>query len=365
LGPDASTRADATASAVADLLPIGVVVTGASGAAEFANQAWVELSDQHDEVWRGMGWLRVVEAKRRRQLLDEILADCNGGVTYAREWVVPGPGSGTRALHVLARPHLVSGSLTRIAIAVVDVSAQRAHLSDLTFRATHDELTGLYNRAQFNMFVQHALDRRLREPAHTAAVVFLDVDDLKATNDAFGHDAGDELLKAVATRLRGAVRPGDVVARYGGDEFAVLCESLRNDAEALVIAERVRTAVVAPYEGDGSCSASVGIAAADGHLRVADLVRDADRAMYHSKHVRSSAPRPEAGAPSQLAMAAQELRAPLSEIARAVSVLGGWSDGPQPGPIDAAIEVIDRQSARVASIVDGLLDLARVTHPQP
>ena len=355
--------ADATASGVADLLPIGIVVTDASGSAEFANQAWGELSSQPGEAWRGDGWLRVVGAKRRPKLLQEILADCEKGLTYVREWVVPRRGSGARVFHVLARPHLAEQRLTRIAIAVVDVSAQRAHLSDLTFRATHDELTGLYNRAQFDMFVQHALDRRLREPAHTAAVVFLDVDDLKATNDAFGHGAGDELLKTVATRLKGAVRPGDVVARYGGDEFAVLCETLRNDVEGVVIADRIRTAVMAPYDGDGWCSASVGIAAADGHLRVAELVRDADHAMYQSKHVRS--PAPEAAASSQIAMAAQELRGPLNELVSAVALLSERSDRPQAGAIDAAIGVIDRQSSRVAAIVDGLLDMARPTHPTP
>jgi diguanylate cyclase (GGDEF)-like protein len=347
---------------IADLLPIGVLLLDATGDALLANRAWVDLTGQREDTWCGLGWLRVLPEELRRRRLDEILAECERGSVYSAEWVIDISGSSTRVWHVLAKPDLHGDALARVLVSAVDVTGERAHTAELAFWATHDALTGVYNRAQFAVFVQHALDRRRRDGTRVA-VLFLDVDDLKATNDAYGHEAGDRVLQTIASRLCAAVRPGDVVARYGGDEFAILCEGLGDDREALTIAERVSTAVLEPYEGEGTCTVSVGAAAADGHLLVGDLVRDADRAMYQAKHGRLPSGRPDGlDASTQLAIAAHELRTPLTAIVGSASTLERWRDDLAPGELDAAVSMIVRQSTRLAGIVDDLLDLGRVSH---
>ena len=119
------------------------------------------------------------------------------------------------------------------------------------------------------------------------AVLFVDVDQFKVINDSLGHDQGDRLLVMIAERLTSAVRPGDTVARFGGDEFAVLCEHLCDDAEAVAVGERIQEVAARPFVLDGRdyhVGVSAGIATADTPGRsAADLLRDADSAMYQAK----------------------------------------------------------------------------------
>ena len=155
----------------------------------------------------------------------------------------------------------------------------------LAHQALHDPLTELPNRALFLDRLALALARLRRRPSHLA-VLFADVDRFKVVNDSLGHDAGDRLLVALARRLRDVLRPGDTLARFGGDEFAVLCEEVDpNDIEH--IAERMTEALAEPFPvggGEVFATMSVGIAmAADADERPAALLRDADAAMYLAK----------------------------------------------------------------------------------
>ncbi|MDQ6738176.1 MAG: PAS domain S-box protein, partial [Gemmatimonadota bacterium] len=113
----------------------------------------------------------------------------------------------------------------------VDITERKVLETQLTYRAFHDPLTGLANRALFRDRVMHALSRVGR--GKHVAIVFLDLDDFKTVNDSLGHTEGDRLLSAVSSRLVGAVRGHDTVARFGGDEFAILLEDLVSKAEAL------------------------------------------------------------------------------------------------------------------------------------
>jgi diguanylate cyclase (GGDEF)-like protein len=162
---------------------------------------------------------------------------------------------------------------------------QRAQ-AQLEHQATHDPLTGLPNRNMFQELGEQALARAQREGT-TVAVLFLDLDRFKPVNDTRGHATGDILLVRLATRLRKTVRAGDLVSRFGGDEFVVLCEHPAGAKEMLELAGRLIDIVSEPTEIDGQeiqVGASVGIAiGAGGRVTVDSLLRDADAALYRAK----------------------------------------------------------------------------------
>ena len=128
---------------------------------------------------------------------------------------------------------------------------------------------------------------RSRRPDSSLAVYFCDLDDFKDVNDSLGHEGGDELLVALPSRLREALRAGDTVARFGGDEFVILCEDLDSEAEAIRIAERIAEAFALPFELDERqhhLSVSVGIVfVKGGQASAPEVLRDADAAMYRAK----------------------------------------------------------------------------------
>ena len=153
----------------------------------------------------------------------------------------------------------------------------------LVHQANHDPLTSLANRVLFVERTEQAL-----QAGRTVAVMFVDLDDFKTVNDGMGHDAGDQLLKAVARRLDGTLRSGDLAARLGGDEFAILVLTGPGKADPQTLAERVLEALSAPFSVMGEqllVRASVGVAVGDpGTASVGDLLRKADVAMYAAKH---------------------------------------------------------------------------------
>ena len=171
--------------------------------------------------------------------------------------------------------------------AVRYASDHRRSVERLQHDALHDALTGLPNRTLFIDRLEQSLRRaRRRGPDSGAAVLFLDLDRFKVVNDSLGHQAGDELLRAVAVRLDAALRPGDTVARMGGDEFTVLLEEIGDPREATVVAERVLATLAEPFPIAGRelhVSGSIGIALAGPEVDPEELIRDADVAMYRAK----------------------------------------------------------------------------------
>jgi diguanylate cyclase (GGDEF)-like protein len=164
------------------------------------------------------------------------------------------------------------------------VALHRAQRS-LAHRAAHDDLTGLPNRAAFHECLSEASEHLTRH-RQKYAVLALDLDGFKDVNDAYGHAAGDELLRQIAQRMRHSLREGDVVARLGGDEFAVLQLSVSEREAAVRLAERLIAEVNMPYCIEGrsiGINVSVGIALApecgDGEA----LLRAADEASYEAK----------------------------------------------------------------------------------
>ncbi len=233
-------------------------------------------------------------------LLDLSLPDAIGleALTEMREVapdvpviVLSGQGSeetAVQAVHEGAQDYLVKrhadahllGRAIRYAI-----ERKRSEL-ELAHRSLHDPLTDLANRSLFEEQLQVALARADRGD-HDLAVMFLDLDGFKAVNDALGHEVGDRLLKGVARRLSALVRPGDTVARFGGDEFLVLCDCLEDRRHAVLVAERLSGGLVDPFVIDSHevyLGASIGIAlAGDRSVTPESMIRDADQAMYEAK----------------------------------------------------------------------------------
>jgi diguanylate cyclase (GGDEF)-like protein len=152
------------------------------------------------------------------------------------------------------------------------------------YEALHDPLTGLPNRNLFLDRLGRALAQAERRNS-SVAVLFLDLDQFKLVNDSLGHAAGDELLAAVAPRIEHALRPTDTIARFGGDEFAVLAE-VKNEHDATRIAERIKQALAHPFklrQREHFVSASLGISLGRGEKAPEAMIRDADAALYRAK----------------------------------------------------------------------------------
>ena len=192
-----------------------------------------------------------------------------------------------RLLHVeVIAKALIYGGEPHVALSIRDITKRKSTESRLEHLAFHDPLTDLANRALFRERVENALRARAREQA-PFAVLFLDLDDFKKVNDSLGHTAGDELLAAVAGRLRSCIHASDTVARLGGDEFAILLENATTVATAAQVAERINTVLRAPITVEGTpvfIQASVGIAMSDVADGGIELLRNADLAMYGAKH---------------------------------------------------------------------------------
>jgi diguanylate cyclase (GGDEF)-like protein/PAS domain S-box-containing protein len=167
-----------------------------------------------------------------------------------------------------------------------DLSERKAFEHRLAHQATHDPLTGLPNRALLIDRLDGAL-ARARRHGRRVAVLFLDLDHFKVVNDSLGHSLGDHLLIAISERLALALRPGDTVARFGGDEFVVLCEDVLDQADAVAVAERVDRAISGRFVVDETevfVGVSIGIACPDDvDVDPETLIRDADAAMYRAK----------------------------------------------------------------------------------
>jgi diguanylate cyclase (GGDEF)-like protein len=167
-----------------------------------------------------------------------------------------------------------------------DVTERRHADARIHFMAHHDGLTSLPNRVLFHERVEEFL-RTASRSGERVAVLCLDLDHFKNVNDTLGHPVGDALLGAVASRLHSCVRDGDLVARIGGDEFAVLSVSSNHPARAELIAQRIVQTICQPYEIDGQraiVGVSIGIAVATDHDSSADvLLKNADMAMYRAK----------------------------------------------------------------------------------
>lgn len=177
-----------------------------------------------------------------------------------------------------------AGTTDHTIVMLVDITDRREAEHLLAHSATHDPLTGLLNRSAFTLALDRAVARR-SDPGSTA-LLFCDLDGFKKVNDTLGHAAGDIVLTEVARRLGFTTRESDSIARFGGDEFVLLCEDLTSPENAVTIAERIVAAIEEPFDVNGRAvhiGVSVGVAISDGAISSDALLRSSDAAVYRAK----------------------------------------------------------------------------------
>lgn len=241
------------------------------------------------EEWvTGSLWYRQLHPEDRSRVLWEEERDLESGVAETVHSEYRLIAKGGRVVWVRDESAIVWNELGEPLYyrgVMFDITERMALEEQLTHQAFHDPLTKLPNRALFYNRVEHALARRDREVA-PLAILFIDLDDFKGVNDAFGHGAGDELLLQVATNLRQSLRAGDTAARFGGDEFAILLEDADPERTAQ-IAQRILDTFEEPFMlGEKEIRVSGSVGAVVSTMRNEDiesLVANADSAMYRAK----------------------------------------------------------------------------------
>jgi diguanylate cyclase (GGDEF)-like protein/PAS domain S-box-containing protein len=269
---------------LAEALPIGVLSADAGDFVVMANDAaLIALGSNFDGV-RGQAWLeRVVEADRAR--VEDAISNVRGTRRPVEVTAAVRRDDAVASLHLLLVPLSEEGRYVGWVATVEDVTRRLVAERELAHRATHDALTGLPNRWLLVDRLAQAL-AKLERREGGVAVLFIDVDGLKAHNDAYGHAVGDAVLREIAERLRRALRPSDTAARIGGDEFVVVCD-VADAGEAEQLAERLRGALEHRYQhGDERLlvSASVGVTFTDDpEANPEQALAQADVAMYAAK----------------------------------------------------------------------------------
>jgi diguanylate cyclase (GGDEF)-like protein/PAS domain S-box-containing protein len=271
---------------IASYSPVGILEMGENGITNYHNPRMNEIAGVDEDFWNDHSWLDCVHPADRPSVTTIALSTRMKRDDTDASFRLLRPSGEVRNVRVLAAPVAGDdGGPPRFVATVQDVTQEVAATEALAFQAMHDSLTGLPNRALF-------LDRLGVQLSHAArsgsdlAVMFLDLDRFKVVNDGLGHQAGDELLKAVATRLAEVVRAGETVARLGGDEFTFIFHDVEDATMAGAIARRIMEALAAPIEIDGRevvVTGSIGIVLPGPGAQAAAVLRDADAAMYRAK----------------------------------------------------------------------------------
>jgi diguanylate cyclase (GGDEF)-like protein/PAS domain S-box-containing protein len=267
--------------------PIGMAVLAHDGALLEVNAQLALLLGRDEAALLALSIDDLVHPDDRRQSRAERCEVIAGSIPVGRRESRLLHADG-RTVGVMLSSSVVrrDGDLVELVVHVEDISERKALEARLTHEAMHDGLTHLPNRALFLDRLEIAL-RRGERGGTPVSVLFVDLDQFKAINDSRGHEIGDDVLAATAKRLTALVRPGDTAARFGGDEFTILCDGAGAD-EALLIAERIsevfEAPITLPRQGDMHLRASIGIATSALSSVTADaLLRDADMAMYAAK----------------------------------------------------------------------------------
>jgi diguanylate cyclase (GGDEF)-like protein/PAS domain S-box-containing protein len=272
--------------ALADRAPIAIFSSESGLRLAYVNDSFADLYGERAEQLAGMGWLEQVHVEDRAGVVDAMTRVLEGHQQELPLRVVRSDGQ-ERVVHARIVPVPDSRRDAGFVGTFEDVTERQAWEASLAYQASHDPLTGLLNRRRLLELLSEDLRSRNVAAAGQPALLFLDLDDFKVVNDSLGHHTGDQLLLHVARRLRGAVRDVDLVSRFGGDEFAVLCRGVADEEAAVEVARRLLDAVTGPVQLGSTTvavSGSIGVViAGQAYAEAEDVLRDADVAMYQAK----------------------------------------------------------------------------------
>jgi diguanylate cyclase (GGDEF)-like protein/PAS domain S-box-containing protein len=265
-----------------------ITILEADGTVRYISPAAESVTGYKPEEQVGTNAFGSVHPDDRERALDtftEVLK--SPGLHPPLEFRVPHKDGSWRYLEHVVNNLLDDPAVRGVVVNSRDVTKRKALEEQLRHQALHDPLTGLPNRALFMDRLEHALTRAHRRDGRVA-VLFMDLDNFKITNDSLGHEVGNQLLVAVAERLKACLRPEDTAARVGGDEFTVLVEDVDGLRDAARVAERIAESLQRPFALDQYevfFTTSIGIALSSPLQKLpAELLRHADLAMYQAKH---------------------------------------------------------------------------------
>ncbi len=264
-----------------------ITVVDASGTIVYQSPSIQRLVGLGPEDLAGSNYLDLLveeDAPHVRSLFADVAAAPQ--TTFTAEYRVRHADGSSRHVESIVSNMIDDPTVNGLVLNTRDVTDRKSLQEELAHQAFHDSLTDLSNRAVFRDRIEHALARGERNDGRLA-VLLLDLDGFKTVNDSLGHDAGDQLLIAVAKRLQFQGRSSDTVARIGGDEFGILLEDDADESRARALADRALAAFAVPFEVRGRevfIRASIGIAlSVPGHSETDELIRNADTAMYAAK----------------------------------------------------------------------------------
>lgn len=277
--------------AIINSMSCAVIVTDANSSVQMINPVAEALTGWQNNEAYGKDLAEVFSLVESEEAIDNLsrhVMEASAVERLSNNWILVAKNGTKIPIEDNVTPiRDADGNITGKVLVFQDITQRKQTEAQLLRNAFYDALTGLPNRVLFLDRLRQSFERSKRRNNYHFAVLFLDLDGFKGINDNFGHRMGDDFLVEIAQRLKSILRTGDTVARFGGDEFAVLIEDIKDVTDAINVALRIQETVGKPLHLNGhqmNVTASIGIALNSSiYEQPENLLRDADVAMYRAK----------------------------------------------------------------------------------